>query len=216
MALLNPDASAPPVVSDKDLPFYPPLPGAIDPPMRNTFIALLLTLAVLAVPMAGNAQDQYSDGNYKELVPVSPKDGWDKLEPTQKGDGSPFWSQLLMWLPNRVLDLIDVFRVDVGVGPSFGAVVRVTKYGQVGFREVMPASLRVGDFGRQMPVLLETSNEFGVGPAYVDSADRKVCDGEIGLGADALVAGAYAGVCVDEFADFLAGIFFIDLKDDDI
>jgi hypothetical protein len=43
-----------------------------------------------------------------------------------------------------------------------------------------------------------------------------VCDGEIGLGADVLVAGAYGGVCVDEFADFIAGIFFIDLKDDDI
>jgi hypothetical protein len=184
--------------------------------MRNTLLASLFIVTALFSPITVTAQDRYSDGNYKELVPVSPKDGWDKLEPTQKAEGSPFWSQLLMWLPNRVLDLIDVFRFDVGVGPSFGAVVRVTKYGQVGFREVMPASVRVGDFGRQMPFLLETSNEFGVGPAYVDSADRKVCDGEIGLGADALVAGAYAGVCVDEFADFLAGIFFIDLKDDDI
>lgn len=187
--------------------------------MRNQLVTslLLATLcATLFSPITVTAQDRYSDGNYKELVPVSPKEGWDRLEPVQKGEASPFWSQLLMWFPNRVLDLIDIFRVDVGVGPSFGAVVRVTKYGQVGFREVMPASLRVGDFGRQMPVLLETSNEFGIGPAYVDSADRKVCDGEIGLGADALVAGAYAGVCVDEFADFVAGIFFIDLKDDDI
>lgn len=184
--------------------------------MKTTIISLVLALAFIASPIACVAQDRYSDGNYKELVPVSPKDGWEAMQPTEKADGSPIWAQVLLWLPNRVLDLIDVFRFDVGVGPSFGAVVRVTKYGQVGFREVMPASIRVGDFGRQMPFLLETSNEFGVGPAYVDSADRKVCDGEIGLGADALVAGAYAGVCVDEFADFVAGIFFIDLKDDDL
>lgn len=184
--------------------------------MRTILASLFIALSILASPAMTLAQDRYSDGNYKELVPVSPKDGWEALQPTQKEEGSPFWSQVLLWLPNRVLDLIDVFRIDVGVGPSFGAVVRVTKYGQVGFREVMPASIRVGDFGRQMPVLLETSNEFGVGPAYVDSADRKVCDGELGVGADALVAGAYAGVCVDEFADFLAGIFFIDLKDDDL
>jgi len=182
----------------------------------RTLWTLALTIATFTTPLLANAQDRYSEGSYKELVPVSPKQGWEKLEPTQKGEGSPFWSQVLMWIPNRVLDLIDVFRVDVGVGPSFGAVVRVTKYGQLGFREVMPASIRVGDFGRQMPVLLETSNEFGVGPAYVNSADRNVCVGELGVGADALVAGAYAGVCVDEFADFVAGLFFIDLKDDDL
>jgi len=184
--------------------------------MRKTLLTLLGILTLVASTHVAFGQDRYTTGNYKELVPVSPKEGWDKLQPVQEAEGSPMWSQVLMWLPNRVLDFIDIFRVDVGVGPSFGAVVRVTKYGQVGFREVMPASVRVGDFGRQMPVLLETSNEFGIGPAYVDSADRKVCPGEIGLGGDVLVAGAYAGVCVDEIADFVAGIFFIDLKDDDV
>jgi hypothetical protein len=184
--------------------------------MRTRIFTALLALATTLTNTCATAQDRYTDGNYKELVPTSPKEGWEKLEPTQTGEGSPWWSQVLLWVPNRVLDLIDVFRLDVGVGPSFGAVVRVTKYGQIGYRQMAPASLRVGDFGRQMPALIETSNEFGVGPAYVDSADRKVCDGEIGLGADVLVAGAYGGVCVDEFADFVAGIFFIDLKDDDI
>jgi hypothetical protein len=121
-----------------------------------------------------------------------------------------------MWIPNRVLDFIDIFRVDVGVGPSFGAVARVTKYGEVGYRMMAPASLRVGDFGREMPIMVESSNEFGVSPLYVDSKDRTVCPGEIGLGADVFLVGAYGGLCVDEFADFLAGLFFIDLKDDDL
>jgi hypothetical protein len=184
--------------------------------MRKRIFTSLIALATLFTCATSVAQDRYTDGNYKELVPTSPKEGWEKLEPIQTGEGSPVWAQILLWVPNRVLDLIDIFRLDVGVGPSFGAVVRVTKYGQLGYRQMAPASLRIGDFGRQMPVLIESSNEFGVGPAYVDSADRKVCDGEIGLGADVLVAGAYGGVCVDEFADFVAGLFFIDLKDDDI
>ena len=190
--------------------------GGIQMCMRQTLYSLFLSAVVLCSAQLSVAQDRYTDGNYSDLVPTSPKEGWSKLEPIEKGEGSPIWSQILLWLPNRVLDLIDVFRVDVGVGPSFGAVVRVTKYGEVGYRQMAPASLRVGDFGRQMPFLIESSNEFGVGPAYVNSSDRKVCPGEIGLGADLLVAGAYGGVCVDEFADFLAGIFFIDLKDDDI
>jgi hypothetical protein len=184
--------------------------------MRHLLHSLLLGAVLLCSSQSSFAQDRYTDGNYSDLVPTSPKEGWSKLEPIDKGEGSPIWSQVLLWLPNRVLDLIDVFRVDVGVGPSFGAVVRVTKYGEVGYRQMAPASLRIGDFGRQMPILIESSNEFGVGPAYVNSSDRHVCPGEIGLGADVLVAGAYGGVCVDELADFLAGIFFIDLKDDDI
>jgi len=190
--------------------------GGIQVNMRHTLYSLLFGAVVLCSTQISVAQDRYSDGTYSDLVPTSPKEGWSNLEPIEKGEGSPIWSQVLLWLPNRVLDLIDVFRVDVGVGPSFGAVVRVTKYGEIGYRQMAPASLRVGDFGRQMPFLIESSNEFGVGPAYVNSSDRKICPGEIGLGADLLVAGAYGGVCVDEFADFLAGIFFIDLKDDDI
>jgi len=184
--------------------------------MRHIILAIILSIFLWCPMQSSSAQDRYTDGKYSDLVPTSPKEGWSKLEPIEKGEGTPFWADVLLWLPNRILDLIDVFRIDVGVGPSFGAVARATKWGQIGYRQMAPASLRVGDFGRQMPFLLETSNEFGIGPAYVNSSDRHVCDGEFGLGADLLVAGAYGGVCVDEFADFIAGIFFIDLKDDDL
>lgn len=151
-----------------------------------------------------------------DLVPASPKAPWIDLPSVQVGNNSPWWSQVLLYIPNRILDLIDVFRVDVGVGPSVGAVVRVTEYGEVGMREMLPMSVRVGDFGRRAPYLIETSNEFGVGPLYVDSSDRNVCPAEVGLGADVLVAGAYAGICFDELLDFAAGLIFIDLKDDDL
>lgn len=184
--------------------------------MRHVFFALILAVTALSFPHAALSQERYGGGSYRDLVPTSPKEGWKGIEPTQVNEGTPFWSSVVMWIPNRVLDLIDVFRVDVGVGPAFGAVARVTKFGQIGYRQMAPASLRIGDLGRQMPVMIESSSELGVGPAYVSSSDRDVCDGEIGLGADLLVAGAYGGICVDEFADFVAGIFFIDLKDDDL
>jgi hypothetical protein len=181
----------------------------------RTLILSLLTIVPFLVCTPASAQDS-SPGSLKDLVPTSPKEGWKDFEPVQVNEGSPWWSEVLLWVPNRVLDFIDIFRVDVGVGPAFGAVARVTKYGQIGYRQMAPASLRVGDFGRELPLMLETSNEFGVGPAYVDSADRQVCPGEIGLGGDLLVAGAYAGICVDEVIDFLAGIVMIDLKEDDL
>ncbi len=133
----------------------------------------------------------------------------------QEEDSSVFRA-VVFYLPNRVLDLIDIFRVDVGVGPAVGAVVRVTKYGQVGFRSVAPASVRVGLQGRRSPVFVEHSSEFGVGPLYVESHDRTVTPVEVGAGADLLLVGAYAGVSLDEAFDFLAGLLTFDPKGDDI
>ena len=181
----------------------------------RTFLLPRIASTIIATTPLAIAQERYG-GSSKDLVPVSPKEGWKEFEPTQMNEGSPWWSDVVMWIPNRVLDFIDIFRADIGVGPSFGAVVRVTKYGQVGYRQMAPASLRIGDFGRQLPVMVESSNEFGVGPAYVESADREICAGEVGLGGDLLVAGAYAGICLDEVADFIGGIFFIDFKEDDL
>lgn len=151
-----------------------------------------------------------------DLVPVSPKAPWVDIATAQIVPPSPWWETALYYIPNRVLDLIDVFRVDVGVGPSIGAVVRVTEYGEVGVREMMPTSYRIGDFGRQAPFLAESSSEYGVGPLYVDSEDRSVCPAEVGIGADVLIAGAYGGVCFDELLDFVAGFFLVDLKHDDL
>ena len=161
------------------------------------------------------AQNVPLPGNFNALVPTSPKDPWVDLATHQLGKGGSWGSDVLWYIPNRLLDLIDIFRVDVGVGPSVGGVVRITKYAQFGYREMLPASVRLGDFGRKAPVLIETSNEFGIGPAFVESADREICPAEIGVGADVLLAGVYGGVCLDEIVDFFGGIFFIDFKEDD-
>ena len=133
--------------------------------------------------------------------------------PANKSSGV---KKALLYLPNRLLDLLDIFRFDVGVGPGFGAVVRVTKWGQAGYRDLEPASLRLGLRGRRLPVFVERSAEFGIGPTFLSSADREVSPVEVGAGADLLLVGVYAGVCIDEVLDFLGGIVGFDMKDDDI
>jgi hypothetical protein len=151
----------------------------------------------------------------QDFVPTSPKEAWRDLEAVEVNDGTPWWAEVLLYIPNRVLDLIDVFRVDIGVGGSVGGVVRVTKYVQGGYRQMLPVSLRVGGFGRQFPVMVETSNEIGISPAFKQSADRDICEAEVGLGLDLFIAG-YGGLCLDEVADFVGGIFLVDLKGDDL
>ncbi len=182
----------------------------------RTSSIFLATFMVLATVLASGASAEVPPQE-EPRVEASPKQPWGEFtlkdNPEQKSE--PLWAKILLWVPNRVLDFIDIFRVDVGVGPTYGAVARVTKYGQVGFRSVAPLSVRVGDFGRTSPVLLEHSSEMGIGPAYLESKDRKVCNSEIGIGADLLI-GAYAGICFEEVLDFAAGLFFLDVKNDDL
>lgn len=184
----------------------------------------LLTLLLLALSISASAPasaEPQDDGfnvspGYQDTVPASPKEGWRDLATVEVNEGTPWWAEVLLYIPNRLLDLIDVFRVDVGVGASVGGVVRVTKHAQLGYRQMIPVSLRVGDFGRQFPAVVETSNELGVSPAFKQSADRDVCEAEVGLGLDVLLLGGYAGVCLDEVADFVGGIFLVDFKKDDL
>ena len=108
-----------------------------------------------------------------------------------------------------------MLKLDVGLGASTGAVVRVTEHAQGGYRQVKPGSLRLGFAGRKMPVFMEKSDETGFINSFKQSQEREVCPGEIGVGLD-VFAGVYAGICVDEVVDFVGGIFMWDPKDDDI
>lgn len=180
----------------------------------TTFLFLLLASCVFAQSdesLTGSADSESSS------VAVSPKRAWGDFEVREEEVEEPtILRQVLLWLPNRVLDLIDVFRIDVGVGPAAGGVVRITKWGQAGIRTMSPLSVRAGDFGRDWPVKVEHSNEFGIGPAFVQSHDREVCPGEVGIGLDVFLIGGYGGICFDELYDFFGGLFLFDAKDDDL
>jgi hypothetical protein len=176
----------------------------------------LSVIIILSVSSPAIAQESVTNFGYG-----SPKPGWsDQGVATrgvqdQKREEGSFLSDVLLWLPNRVLDLSDMVRADVGIGIAGGAVVRVTRPLQVGARFMAPGSARVGLFGRRTPAMFERSNEFGIGPAFVGSKDRNVCLTEVGVGVDFIVGG-YLGICADELPDFLGGFVFLDPRDDDL
>ena len=173
--------------------------------MLHCFSFLLCTIVIFGHTCIAQEDD---------AVPRSPKHGWGEFEVVEE-EGPPSTTlQILYWLPNRIADAIDIFRVDVGAGPAIGAVGRISKWGQFGYRQMMPTSIRLGVFGREAPYLVESSNEFGLGPFYEESKDREVCPGEVGIGAD-LFLGAYMGICVEEVFDFVGGIFTLDMREDD-
>ena len=96
---------------------------------------------------------------------------------------------LLLYLPNRVLDILDVARLRARVGPGMAADVRVTKAGD----------LFLGTYA---------SVDGGIGP------DNGAC--EAGLGVQLLIVGVDAGVDPLELLDAVLGLLTIDLRGDDL
>jgi len=172
--------------------------------MTTQFITLLLLTLSLCLPLKCLAQD----------VPSSPKTPWGEFEVIEEED--PHWvKSTLLWLPNRFADLFDIVRFDLGFGPAFGVMVRATPYFQIGVRHFLPASVRVGSFGRRSPTISETETEYGLGPLVHITDQRPLCEGEVGAGVDFLFLGAHVSICLDEVVDFAAGLVMFDPKDDD-
>lgn len=175
---------------------------------RTVLFCLVISTTLLVRVLSVSAQG--------EDVASSPKKPWGEFTIVEEKEGSPWWADVLLWVPNRALDAWDIFRVDVGAGPALGGVIRISKYAQAGYRRIAPASVRLGAFGRQAPALVEKSDEYGIGPGYVNSKERSVCAAEVGAGADLFLVSGYLGICGEEVVDFLAGIFFLDVSNDDI
>lgn len=131
--------------------------------------------------------------------------------------------QVGMYIPNRLLDAWDIARLRLRIGPGIAADVRVTKlvsaflgaYGTVyaglpGPRNGPMPKLPVGFESRNGAQLsiVDVTAEGDVGPDYGPA--------EIGLGLQVLIVGFDAGVEPWELLDFAAGLFFIDLRDDDL
>lgn len=131
--------------------------------------------------------------------------------------------KIVMYVPNRLLDVLDVVRLRVRVGPGIALDARATKVasGFVGSYASVYAGLP-GPRNRPMPKLpfgvesrsgvqasvADATVEGGIGPDYGPA--------EIGVGAQVLIVGVDVGVEPLEFVDLLAGFFFIDLRNDDL
>lgn len=123
--------------------------------------------------------------------------------------------RILWYVPNRVIDLIDIFKLDFGIGGAAGGVVRASRYGQTGYRYVHPISMRIGLRGREIPFFIERHTEYGIGPEFRQTPNRRITPLELGIGVDAGI-GVYAGISIDEFFDFLAGFLWFDPAGDDL
>lgn len=126
-------------------------------------------------------------------------------------------THVLLYLPNRVLDLFDVARVGVDVGPGLGIELKATEAVQA--MALTTFAIGVGFQGlRHLPFRVGSEAAFGVGPlggtAEIGGWYRSPTEFRVGL--HLLLVGAHASVDPVEIVDFVLGFLLIDIKDDDL
>lgn len=128
---------------------------------------------------------------------------------------------VLCYLPNRLMDLVDIFRVRARVGPGMAIGARATKYGQIYLGSYISIfgglpGPRVDRLFR-LPVGLESHNgaalsvldatlDTGIGPDYSET--------EIGASLHLGIIGVDLDIDPVEIADFFTGFFLLDLRED--
>ena len=145
-------------------------------PRSISFLILLFTL--IHTPTLAYADDQ--PGINQEIG---------TLEQKPKHTRS-WYTHILRWFPNRLIDIVDFIKLDLGVGITAGGNIRATTSRQSGYRWMDPGSFRVGLMGRRFPFMIENQTISGKNHSYPNIA-RITCKDEFGIGIDAIIPAAY-------------------------
>lgn len=212
-------------------------------------LLVLLAAALFGVGFVVCADDV----NAKKLVPVSNEVKADKPADAAKAaevkkdepkKECPFLKPALLYIPNRLLDLLDIVTLNIGAGPEFGVDAKVTHWLQVG--GMYGDKYFLGkDYARQLGGGYSSGWNYGF---LCVASERRYVDQEFGTTKEFLLKrkslslampdedftytlnirdfweiGANAGWLITvgvavhpvEIVDFFAGFAMIDLKGDD-
>lgn len=172
---------------------------------------------------AAVVREQSEQSEQSEQEAVEKQEAPEKTEAKEaKEEEHSTLHKIVFYLPNRVFDLLDIFRLRVRVGPGVAAGVRVTE----------PASIYVGTYGTiyvglpgprmrampKSPIGLETHNGASLGPAAVTfdaGFGPDYSPTEIGAGAQLALIGFDAGIDPVELVDFFTGLFLYHVRGED-
>jgi hypothetical protein len=126
---------------------------------------------------------------------------------------------IVFYIPNRVFDLMDIVRLRVRVGPGISAGVRLTRplSAFVGLHSTVFIGLPGPRGSKKLPLPVGLDLRAGAQVSVADaSSGTPYYDPlEVGFEVQPLLVGVNFGVGGFEILDFLAGLVFIDLQDDD-
>ncbi len=180
----------------------------------RTLLALAVMLFTLPACAATSTPMPEAEMSYGADLYASVQDS---VEIEQEDDSS-FVGTLIMWLPNRVLDLFDIAKAGVNAGPGIGVNAKATDLAQGMF--LNRTSVGVGlQTLRSLPAYAGVESAVGAGPLGVDMTAGRGWDHattDIRLEVHPVLAGAHVAVDPVAIVDFVLGIFTIDISDDDL
>lgn len=136
--------------------------------------------------------------------------------PAAAADPDEVMSNIVNYVPNRIHDIIDVFKLDLSWGNGFGVDARVTRVLAVG-ASMYDGVNRAGLNMASLSVWSESNDDVGVSILGFEFGGGLPLDRdayEVGLTVHAVV-GAEAGFSVMGVLDALTGFFLVDLEEDD-
>ncbi len=134
-----------------------------------------------------------------------------------------FFKKLLYYIPNRVLDLADIFRLRLRVGPGLLVGARATDFLSLeaghyrSFYLGLPGPRYPARFKSPLGIERERGLEFcGINATDDLSREPDYSATEFGVSLHLFMVGAGVGLDPVELGDFLAGLIFRDPRGDDI
>lgn len=203
----------------------PTVLSSVAPTLGRAIPALLLALTLF-----GCAANTTSAVDLARLQDPGPPQGTTDAPPQNPNAQSPppsdehgIGHRLLLWLPNRIFDILDIARARVRVGPGWTISARATELldvnlgGHATFFVGLP-----GPRGKpRIPLPFGLETFAGVEVSVVDMTQENDEHAphyglaEFGAGFHLLIVGVDIGVDPFEALDFLAGIFLFDPIGDD-
>jgi len=124
---------------------------------------------------------------------------------------------ILLYIPNRLLDIFDIARFGVNAGPGVGADVEATEYLRAAAMSRISAGVGYETL-RHLPVMAGAESELALGPVGTTAAIpytwyRNTWDVRVEL--HVLIVGAHVAVNPAEILDAILGFTTIDIMDDD-
>lgn len=194
--------------------------------MLLRFVVLLLAglpwLSACAATPAARAPLGASPWLSGALAGEGPPAAWQDEQPEAETSGGSVLYGVLLYIPNRILDVFDVVRARVRLGPGVAFDARATEYADffAGTYGTVYVGLP-GPRGRvlpRLPVGLEsrTGIEVSVADATLEGPiGPDYGEFEFGLGLQVLLVGVDVGVEPVELVDLVLGFFTVDIENDD-
>ena len=185
--------------------------------MKKTLLFLIFSTNVV---FAQNSGQEVSGGI--ELGEEIKTNKSAEVPSVKKERTSSTLGNVLLYLPNRVFDLLDIVRLKVRVGPGIGAGFQITK--PIRLNLGAHSSVWVGLPGARQERIFPWPAGFEAkakAAASVFSSSAGISTGpdhsysQIGIEAQAALVGLDVAIDPVEIADFLAGFFLIEIREDD-